>query len=452
VTRRRGNPAGPGLGWERPRLSGRCRVPGDKAISPRAAILAALARGTSVVRGFSPAGDCDRTLRALLALGVRVEPSDGRGTRTVVVDGPGWEGLRPPPGPLDCGRSGTTMRLLAGVAAGLPVVSVLTGDDQLLRRPMDRVAEPLRRMGARVELGPDGRPPLTVRGGELQGIEYRLPVASAQVKSCVLLAGLRASGWTTVVEDVPTRDHTERLLEAMGARVERPTSEPWLGPSLPGPVQVSVAAGPLDPLDLGVPGDLSSAAPIVAAAALLPGSDVLVEGVGLNPGRTGFLRILERMGAGLEVVPASDGVEPVGTLRVRHARLRGVTVTGPEVPAAVDELPLLGVLGTQAEGVTEVRGAAELRVKESDRIAGLVAGLRALGAAIEELPDGFVVEGPTRLRGGRCDARADHRLAMAFTVAGLVAEGPVEVVGMEFVGDSFPGFEEALRSLAGGGR
>lgn len=431
-------PDGPGP------LSGRCRVPADKAISHRAAILGALAEGTSRVRGFSPAGDCRQTVGALRGLGVRVELAEEEAGPvlhpTLLVRGKGWEGLRPPTGPLDCGRSATTMRLLAGVAAGLPFGCVLTGDRQLLRRPMDRVAEPLRRMGAGVALRPGGLPPVAVRGGSLRGIEYRLPVASAQVKSCVLLAGLRAAGTTAVVETVPTRDHTERLLEAMGAPVGRR------------PGWVSVSPGPLDPIDLAVPGDVSSAAAILAGALLVPGSDVVVEEVGLNPLRTGFLRVLDRMGARVEVVSTSDGVEPVGTVRVRHEPLHGTLVEAAEVPSLIDELPLLAVLATRAEGVTEVRGAAELRVKESDRISGLVAGLRALGARVEELPDGFVVVGPTPLRGGRCDARSDHRLAMAFAVAGLVAEGPVEVVGMEFVADSFPGFEATLRALSGGGR
>lgn len=424
-------------------LTGRCRVPGDKAISHRAAILAALATGSSRVRGFSPAGDCQRTVEVLRGLGVQVQLTEEQAAPThhptLLVEGRGWEGLSPPVGPLDCGRSGTTMRLLAGVAAGLPFACVLSGDQQLLRRPMDRVAEPLRRMGAGVALRPGGLPPISVRGGALRGIEYRLPVPSAQVKSCVLLAGLRAAGTTAVVEDVPTRDHTERLLDAMGAPVERR------------PARVSVSAAPLDPIDLAVPGDVSSAAPIVAAALLVPGSDVVVEEVGLNPGRTGFLRVLERMGARVEVVSTSDGVEPAGTVRVRHGPLQGARVEAAEVPSLIDELPLLGVVATQAEGVTEVRGAAELRVKESDRISGLVAGLRALGARVEELPDGFVVVGPTPLHGGRCDARSDHRLAMAFTVASVVAQGPVQVVGMEFVGDSFPGFEATLRALSGGG-
>lgn len=413
-------------------LTGVRRVPGDKSISHRAAILAALAHGESRVRGFSPAGDCLATLAVLAALGVGVARTDD----AVLVDGGGPAGLRVPRGPLDCARSGTTMRLGAGMLAAAPFASTLTGDPQLLRRPMDRVAEPLRLMGAEVQLAEGGRPPLTILGRPLRGMEYRLPVPSAQVKSAILLAGLQASGTTTVTEAVPARDHTERLLRAMGAPVRsREAGAERL---------VTVEAGPLDPIDLVVPGDFSSAASLLAAAVLLPGSDLVVGGVGLNPGRTGFLGILGRMGAVLEVRRAEDGVEPWGDVWVRHGELQGTTVDAGDVPSSIDELPLLGVVATQAEGVTEVRGAGELRVKESDRIAGLVGGLRALGADAEELPDGFVVRGPVRLRGGLLDGRGDHRLAMAFAVAGLIASEPVRVVGMEFVADSFPGFLASL--------
>jgi len=332
------------------------------------------------------------------------------------------------------------MRLMAGVLAGRPFRSVLTGDPQLVRRPMDRVAEPLRSMGADVELAPGGGPCVAIRGGGLKGIEYRLRVASAQVKSAVLLAGLQASGVTTVVEATPARDHTERLLAFAGAEVDREGSN--------GTVRTSIRPGPLRAFDLEVPGDLSSAAPLIAAAALVPGSDLLIEGVGLNPTRTGFLRVLQRMGLSVEIDPSEPGgPEPSGHIRVCHGHLAAVEVGSADVPGVIDELPLLGLLATQAEGVTVVRGARELRVKESDRIAGLVAGLRALGAEAEELEDGFAVRGPTPLAGASCDANGDHRLAMTFAVAGLVASGPVSVLGMEFVPDSFPGFRETLEGL-----
>jgi 3-phosphoshikimate 1-carboxyvinyltransferase len=343
--------------------------------------------------------------------------------------------------PLDCGRSGTTMRLGAGLLAGLPFTGELTGHPQLLRRPMERVAEPLRRMGAEAVTARGGLPPIRIRGGNLSGIEFVPPEASAQVKSAVLIAALRASGSTMVAEPVPTRDHTERLLVAMGAAVT--VSELGEGRS------VRVGPSRLGPLEIQVPGDASSAAVLAAAAALVPGSDLVLEAVSTNPSRTGFLAVLERMGATIEFEPRADcGPEPSADIRVRQVPLRSVRVGAFEVPSLIDELPLLGLLATAAEGTTEVRGASELRVKESDRISGLVAGLRALGAKAEELDDGFVVHGPTALRGAACDARTDHRLAMTFTLAGLVSQGPVRVEGAEFISDSFPNFLATLRGLS----
>lgn len=411
-------------------LRGMVAVPGDKSISHRAALLASLAVGPSAISNYSPAGDCTAILNVLRALGAGVEV---RGDTVLITPPLGTAG---PAGPLDCSRSGTTMRLLAGVLAGMPFRSTLTGHEQLLRRPMGRVAAPLRLMGAEVELSDGEHPPLSVRGGSLVGIEYELPVASAQVKSAVLLAGLSALGATTVVERVLTRDHTERLLSWLGASVH----------ATQGRVTVRRGEG-LRAFELRVPGDLSSAAPMLAAAALVPGSDLVVEDVGLNPTRTGLIRTLERMGASIDIEALPWDPEPSGRLRIRHAPLVATTVTADEVPTIVDELPLLGVLATQAEGVTEVRGAGELRVKESDRIAGLVAGLRLLGADVEEFDDGFAVRGPTRLRGGAVDSRSDHRLAMAFAVAGLVITEPVQVSDMGFVADSFPGFLRALESV-----
>jgi 3-phosphoshikimate 1-carboxyvinyltransferase len=418
---------------ERP-VRGRAGVPGDKSISHRAALIASVADGESTIRGFSPAGDCASTLGVLSSLGVEVR----RTADVVSIVGRAGDGFGAPPGSLDCGRSGTTMRLLAGLLAGYPGAFVLTGHDQLLRRPMERVAAPLREMDARVETT-DGRPPIFVEGGAIAGIEYAMPVASAQVKSAVLLAGLRASGSTTVVEPAATRDHTERLLAATGVPVARSTED--------GGARIQVRPAIPAAMNLRVPGDISSAAFLIAAAALVPGSDLLVQDVGLNPTRTGFLDLLERMGCPVVVERVDATLEPAGDLRIRHQPLEGVRVERHEVPGVIDELPLIGLLATQAEGVTQVHGAEELRVKESDRIAGLVSGLRALGADAEELPDGFVVRGPSRLTGGRCDARSDHRLAMTFTLAGLIAADSVTVEGMEFVGDSFPAFLRTLEGL-----
>jgi 3-phosphoshikimate 1-carboxyvinyltransferase len=413
-------------------LRGRVAVPTDKAISHRGAILGALAEGTTVVRGYSPAGDCASSLGAVRALGASV-------TRTgdeVRIQGWGERGPAQPGDAVDCGRSGTTMRLVCGALAPFPIDVTLTGDPQLLARPMDRVAVPLRAMGADVATAQGGRPPIRLTGGDLHGVDYTSPVASAQVKSAVLLAGLRADGPTTVVEPVRTRDHTERLLRAMGAHVTTANGS------------VTVQPGALTGIELTVPGDVSSAAPMLAAAAMVPGSDLTVAGVGLNPTRAGLLEALASMGADIATQAGPDqGGEPRGDVRVGHAPLGPVTVRERDVPAMVDELPLIGVLATQADGITEVRGAGELRVKESDRIAVLVAGLRVLGADVEELADGFVVRGPSRLCGGDVDAAGDHRMAMVFAVAGLVASGPVRVRGMDSVGDSFPGFLSALQGV-----
>ncbi|MGP8249274.1 MAG: 3-phosphoshikimate 1-carboxyvinyltransferase [Candidatus Dormibacteria bacterium] len=427
------------LGRQQGPLLGRCQVPSDKSISHRAAILAACSTGRSEILNFSAAGDCRASLNLVRSLGC-----DARldGTR-LEITGLGRSAVSRRLGaPLDCERSGTTMRLGAGLAAGLPWTLRLTGHPQLLRRPMERVAEPLRRMGARVTTAPGGRPPIDISGGDLTGIEYVLDPSSAQVKSAVLIAGLYASSPTTVVEPIPTRDHTERMLAAMGASIEGADSD--RGRS------IRVAPGTLSPLRLSIPGDASSASVLGAAAALVPGSDVVLERVSANPTRTRFFEVLARMGAVVEFDTGGDqpGPEPATDIRVRQGALSAVRIEADEVPLLIDELPLVGLLATAAEGVTEVRGAAELRTKESDRIAGLVSGLRALGADAEELADGFVVRGPTQLRGGACDALTDHRLAMTFTLAGLVSAGVVEVTGSQFVSDSFPGFFASLRELS----
>jgi 3-phosphoshikimate 1-carboxyvinyltransferase len=419
-------------------LTGSCHVPGDKSISHRAAILAMLASGTSWISGFSKAGDCASTLAAISTLGAEVH----RRGDELVVEGRNDSGASlPRPLVVDCGRSGTTMRLLAGVVAALPSEVHLTGHVQLLARPMERVAVPLRLMGATVGTAVGGRPPLTVRGGDLHGICFQSPIASAQVKSAVLLAGLSAAGETEVLEVVPTRDHTERMLAAMGAAIT--VTREGKG------TRVVVRPSLLHPVRVAVPGDASSAAVIAAAAALVPGSDVRIESVLGNPTRAGLLDVLRRMGAVVEVIPGtqSEAAEPAVSWRVRQAPLGATSVAAKEVPLLVDELPLVGLLATQATGTTVVRGAAELRVKESDRIRGLVEGLEALGADVEELADGFAVTGPTPLHGGVCDSLTDHRLAMTFALAGLIASEPVTVLGMEFVEDSFPGFEACLGSL-----
>ena len=415
-------------------LRGQIKVPGDKSISHRALLLGAIAEGTTRIRNFLPAADCLATLACVRALGVEVE----RLSETeLIVHGQGLRGLTEPEDILDCAGSGTTMRLLAGILAGQPFYSMLTGNEQLCRRPMGRIVEPLRRMGATVLGRDDGRlPPLTIHGGNLHGIEYRLPVASAQVKSAILLAGLYADGPTVIHEPGPARDHTERMLAAMGANIQYQISN------------IKVQSSKLSSLDIVVPGDISSAAYFIAAACLVPGSEVVVVGVGVNPTRTGFLDALKEMGADILVENRRDtGGEPVADVVVRAGCLRGTEVKGDQVPRMIDEFPILAVVATQVQGMTVVSDAAELRVKETDRIANIAVELRKLGAHIKERSDGFVVEGPTPLVGAQVNSHGDDRLAMSLAIAGLVAEGETTIEGAECVVDSFPGFEDTLRVL-----
>jgi 3-phosphoshikimate 1-carboxyvinyltransferase len=420
-------------------LRGHIRVPGDKSISHRALILGAIADGASRIENYLPAADCRATLGAIRAIGVEVEEVSGT---SLVIHGRGLRGLQEPSDLVDCVRSGTTMRLLAGLLAGQPFLSVLGGESQLRRRPMGRIIEPLRLMGATI-LGRDGGrlPPLAVQGGDLHGIDYTLPVASAQVKSALLLAGLYADSPTTIREPGPARDHTERLLGAMGTRLEPGNREVrelriWPGESL-------------GALDVEVPGDLSAAAFLVVAAALVSGSEIMVEGVGVNPTRAGLLDSLRAMGAALTVEKRRDvSGEPVADLAVQATELCGVEVDGDTVVRMIDEFPILAVAATQAQGETLVRDASELRVKETDRIATTVAELRRLGAEIEARADGFVVYGPTPLAGTTVHSHGDHRLAMALAVAGLVASGETVVQDVACIVDSFPGFEALLRGIA----
>ena len=416
-------------------LRGRARVPGDKSISHRALLLGSIAAGKSHVGGFLPSADCLATLDAVRALGVEVQEHT---STELTVHGVGLHGLKEPGDVVDCRRSGTTMRLLAGLLAGQPFLSVLSGSAQLRRRPMARITEPLRGMGATV-LGRDsGRlPPLVIQGGELRGTDYTLPVASAQVKSALTLAALYASGTTRLRVPGPARDHTERMLAAMGAGIT----------TVEGMVEIEPGCS-LQPVDVTVPGDFSSAAYLLVAASLLPGSELTVEAVGVNPTRTGLLDLLRAMGADLALHQGCVvGGEPVAQIAVRSAELSGVEVGGDLVVRAIDEFPILAVAATQARGETVVRDAAELRVKETDRIATTVRELRRLGAAIEPRPDGFVVHGPTALAGALVDSHGDHRLGMALAVAGLLAQGETVVHNVGCIADSFPGFAHTLASL-----
>jgi 3-phosphoshikimate 1-carboxyvinyltransferase len=415
-------------------VAGAVALPGDKSISHRAVLLGAIGEGDTVVTNFGRSADTEASIAAVRALGVPV----GEGGDRVVVSGVGLRGLRPPDAPLDCANAGTLMRLICGILAGQPGSFELTGDESLSARPMERIAEPLRRMGARIETT-DGHAPVRIEGNGLRAIDYELPVASAQIKSAVLLAGLLAEGRTTVVEPVATRDHTELMLEAAGAVVaRRPTSASV-------DAATAIRLGPID-----VPGDFSSAAPFIVAATLLSGSELFVHGIGLNPRRTGFLDVLGRMGARITVFNRRrSGGEAVGDLEVRSAELVATTVTPDEVPSLVDELPLFALAAAHARGDSLVTGAAELRVKETDRIEAVVDALRRLGGRVEGRPDGLAVRGvPARLRGGSMDSRGDHRIAMLGAVAGLASREGVEVGDAGCVTVSFPGFFELLDSVA----
>ena len=409
-------------------LRGSVRVPGDKSISHRALMLAAIAEGRSHIRGFLEGEDTRATAAVLAQLGVRIEaPTAGER----IVHGAGLHGLRASAQPLDCGNAGTGMRLLAGLLAGQTFDSMLVGDASLSRRPMGRVTEPLGRMGARIDTR-DGLPPLHLHGGSpLHGIRYELPVASAQVKSALLLAGLYARGSTEVIEPHPTRDYTERMLAAFGWPVE----------FAPGRARLE-GGHRLQGADIDVPADFSSAAFFLVAASIVPGSQLRLPEVGLNPRRTGLLQALRLMGADITVErPREAGGEPVGDLVVRHAPLHGAELPTALVPDMIDEFPALFVAAAAASGRTVVRGAAELRVKESDRIATMAAGLRALGVSVEETPDGAIVEGGP-IGGGTVESLTDHRIAMSFAVAGLHASGPVRINDCRHVATSFPGFRE----------
>ena len=417
-------------------VQGGVSLPGDKSISHRAVLIGAIADGESRIGGFGRSADTESTVAAVRALGVEVE-EDGDSLR---VHGAGLRGLHEPAGPIDCGNAGTLVRLLAGILAGQEGRRFeLTGDESLQGRPMARIAEPLAAMGAGVETA-GGRLPLRIEGRALRAIRHELPVPSAQVKSCVLLAGLYAGGGrTSVVEPVPTRDHTERMLRAAGVRVE----------SAPGVVALSPAAR-LDPLRLEVPGDFSAAAPFLVAATLLPGSRLRLGGVGVNPTRVGLLHVLERMGARISLYNrGAAGGEPVADIEVEHSDLVATAVEANEVPSLIDELPLFALAASMARGESRVRGARELREKETDRIETVTNALRALGVRITASDDGFRVRGvPTRPKGGGMDSGGDHRIAILGAVAGLVSREGVRIEGSEAVSISFPGFFELLAQVA----
>ena len=418
-----------------PRIEAEIRVPGDKSISHRAAIIAALSNGICVLKGFLPSDDCMHTVNALRALGIKIEQPE---PDLLIVHGK-KRLLTPPAGDINCGNSGTTMRLLAGLLAGQKFESRLVGDASLSRRPMDRVIVPLRQMGAEIVAeGPNNTPPLRIHGGSLKGVAYRSPIASAQVKSAVLLAGLFAKGKTSVDEPSISRNHTELMFNYFLIRTikDEDGSIAVFGDQVP------------ESRDFAIPGDISSAAFWLVAAAAQPGGHLLVRDIGLNDTRTALLGVMIRMGAQVrEAVEDVEQLEPHGTVEVTGAPLKGTVIQGKEIPQLIDELPILAVAGALAEGTTIIRQAQELRVKETDRIAGIAHNLRTMGVHVNELADGLEIHGRAPLRGARVASFGDHRIAMAFAVAGLFADGETIIQEADCVRDSYPGFEKALEEF-----
>ncbi len=415
-------------------LQGALSMPGDKSISHRALMLAALAEGESTIRGLSPGEDVRSTRSCLEALGVPMMADNGR----LIVKGVGLRGLYPAAGPLDAGNSGTTMRLLSGILAGQPFRSQIDGDGSLRKRPMRRIIEPLQRMGAAIGARDGGFAPLTISGGRLHGMQHELPVASAQVKSCLLLAGLFADGPTMVIEPAQSRNHTEIMLRHMGVPVEVDGC------------RITVQPSELQAQDFTIPGDLSSAAFFIAAALLVPKARLKLLNLGVNPTRAYFLQKLKEMGATLYWHNRRDiHGEAVADLEVESSELTGAEIRGSEIPLLIDEIPILAVLATQARGETVIRDAAELRVKESDRLHAMASNLSRMGAHVEELEDGLRIKGPTSLRGAVVDSHGDHRIVMAFAVSGLIAEGETVIENIAAADISFPGFFERLASVVG---
>ena len=416
-----------------PTIQTELEVPGDKSISHRAVMLAAMSNGPCVIKGFLASEDCLSTVSAMRALGVKIEVAD---ETTLIVHGV-RRGFTAPPRDIDCGNSGTTMRLMAGILAGQPFRSRLTGDGSLSKRPMKRIIEPLTRMGAKITAeGKDGRPPLVIEGGNLKPLQYISPVASAQVKSAVLLAGMFAKGKTSVTEPTQSRDHTERMLEYFLVRPQKDG------------LTVAIHGGQTpESREFTVPGDISSAAFWLVAAAAQPHSRLLVTNVGLNDTRTGVLAVLIRMGAAIREVIDNPQAEPVGVIDIQGARLKGTEIRGAEIANVIDEIPILAVAAALAHGKTVIADANELRVKETDRLAAIAMNLRAMGAQVAETEDGLEIIGGTPLRGARLDSFGDHRIAMAFAIAGMFAEGETTITGTACVATSYPGFYETLQKL-----
>ncbi len=421
-----------------PPLIGTLTVPGDKSITHRAIILSALAQGTSVIRGYLPSEDCIRTLAAFQQMGISITSESDGPIPILRVTGKGLHGLSEPSHIIDCGNSGTTLRLLSGLLAGQPFFSVLTGDASLLRRPMRRVVDPLRQMGGVIFGRANGAfAPLAISGGEIAGIDYSLPIASAQVKSALLLAGLTVAGKTRIREPGPSRDHTERMLRYFGVPLKE--EEGWIT------VEGGIEFGGQE---IDIPGDISSAAFFLVAGAILEGSQIHLRRVGVNPTRTGILEILRQMGACIEVTPLPECCgEPVADLCVRYRPLRGVRIEGEIIPRMIDEFPILCIAAAMAEGETHIRGAAELRVKESDRIQVMADALQSMGVSVDLFPDGLCIHGKGSLNGARCKTAGDHRIAMSLIIAGWAAKETVEIDDTACIATSFPDFFAKLNAL-----
>lgn len=416
-------------------IKGTVRVPGDKSISHRAVMFGALAEGTTTIEGFLPGADCLSTISCFRRMGIEIEQKGD----AVTVNGKGWYGLQEPSMHLDVGNSGTTIRLMAGIMATQPFHVVMEGDESIAKRPMRRVIGPLRQMGAKIDGRKEGEfTPLSIRGGELQGLAYQSPVASAQVKSAILLAGLQANGVTSVSEPHLSRDHTERMLQAFGVQVVRDG------------LTVSVEGGQkLQGRAISVPGDISSAAFLIAAVMVVPGSSLLIENVGINPSRTGIIDVVKAMGGSLELLNERVvNEEPVADLLVTHSELHGIEISGDIIPRLIDEIPVIAVMATQAKGQTVIRDAEELKVKETDRIATVVSQLSKFGGQVTPTDDGMIIEGKTALTGAVIDSMGDHRIGMAMAIAGLVAEGETTIENDDAIDVSFPGFHELLKTIS----
>lgn len=415
-------------------LNGTIEVPGDKSISHRALIFGAMSSGDVCITNLSTAADCSSTADCLRSLGIEIINDSNVQT---IVKGNGLFGFREPEGILDAGNSGTTMRLLSGLLAGQPFYSVLTGDDSLRNRPMGRIIAPLRLMGANINARENDRlPPITIVGAELNNISYQMPIASAQVKSAIMIGGLYCDGETVIIEKFQSRDHTERMLKYLGRNISSSNGK------------IVLRGGKLNPNDIMVPGDISSAVFFIVAGLLTDNSTIEIKNVGLNETRTGFLNVLEKMGADIKV--ESSGInneEPYGDIRVNSTKLKPIEVGAEKIPSMVDEIPLLALAATQADGTTVISGAQELRFKESDRLSGIASQLNRMGAKVIEKPDGLIIEGPTSLNGTTVDSFGDHRLAMALTIAGLIAKGDTIIQNAESVSISFPEYFDKLKQL-----